>query len=87
MLLRVKKSKKRQKTGVIVLAVKFIKDLESFNEICSQYGVTLPVGTDAQILKQPVTVNGKKIPNRIVYQAMEGCDVPSCLLTAISGIR
>ena len=56
------------------MAVKFIKDLESFNEICSQYGVTLPVGTDAQILKQPVTVNGKKIPNRIVYQAMEGCD-------------
>ncbi len=74
MLLRVKKSKKRQKTGVIVLAVKFIKDLESFNEICSQYGVTLPVCNDAQILKQPVTVDGKKIPNRIVYQAMEGCD-------------
>lgn len=56
------------------MAGKFITDIGSFNSICAENGVKLPVGENADVLKRSVTVDGKKIPNRIVYQAMEGCD-------------
>lgn len=56
------------------MAGKFITDIDSFNSICAESGVKLPVGENADVLKQSVAVDGKKIPNRIVYQAMEGCD-------------
>ena len=56
------------------MAGKFITDIDSFNSICAENGVKLPVGENADVLKQSVAVDGKKIPNRIVYQAMEGCD-------------
>lgn len=56
------------------MAGKFITDIDGFKSICAENGVELPIGDNADILKQSVTADGKKIPNRIVYQAMEGCD-------------
>ena len=47
------------------------KELE---RLCIDAGVTLPVSDDTSVLKAPLTVNGKTVSNRLVYQAMEGCD-------------
>ena len=53
---------------------RLITDRKTFENICAECGVSLPISEDANVLKETVTVNGKIIPNRIVYQAMEGCD-------------
>lgn len=35
---------------------------------------SIPYSNDLSVLSTPVTVSGKTIPNRFVYQPMEGCD-------------
>ena len=47
---------------------------EALDALCREANVTLPYAEDTSILKTPVTVQGRVIPNRIAYQAMEGCD-------------
>ena len=47
---------------------------ETLEALCREANVSLPYAEDTSILKTPVTVQGRVIPNRIAYQAMEGCD-------------
>lgn len=47
---------------------------EMFRSACGQAGVGLPFDTSAAVLAEAVQVSGKRFANRIVYQAMEGCD-------------
>jgi len=42
--------------------------------LCLESGVSLPYTADTAVLSQKLTVKGLTIPNRIAYQAMEGCD-------------
>ena len=47
---------------------------ELFQEQNRELGTQLPFSDDVTVLKQPMTVGGKTIPNRLACQAMEGCD-------------
>lgn len=46
----------------------------AFEKLCVEASVTLPYSEDTSILKTPVQLGTKTAPNRIAYQAMEGCD-------------
>ena len=50
------------------------KSREDLLALQAESGVTLPYDTDISPLAAPITVKGKIFPNRIAYQAMEGCD-------------
>ena len=41
---------------------------------CAEAGVSLPVSDDTSVLTTPVKILNKTVNNRLVYQAMEGCD-------------
>ena len=41
---------------------------------CADAGISLPFLGDLSALKAPLTILGKTAHNRLVYQAMEGCD-------------
>ncbi|MDD6174328.1 MAG: NADH:flavin oxidoreductase [Firmicutes bacterium] len=56
------------------MAQNILMNPESFRAACEQTGVSLPFGASAQALAQPLQVGSKRFANRIVYQAMEGCD-------------
>lgn len=45
-----------------------------FERLCEEAKVTLPYSEDTSILATPIKVKNKTLHNRIVYQAMEGCD-------------
>ena len=47
---------------------------KDFERLCAEAGVTLPFTDDTSALKAPLKILNKTAPNRIVYQAMEGCD-------------
>ena len=46
----------------------------AFEKLCAEASVTLPYAEDTSILKTPVQLGSRTAPNRIAYQAMEGCD-------------
>lgn len=50
------------------------KTLEDFTADLERFKLELPISEDLSLLKAPVTVGGKKIPNRLGIQPMEGCD-------------
>ncbi|MBO5287048.1 MAG: flavin oxidoreductase/NADH oxidase [Clostridia bacterium] len=47
---------------------------EDFLKICEEAGAKFPYSEDVSILGDSIKVADKTIHNRIVYQAMEGCD-------------
>ena len=47
---------------------------ESFHEQNTALGTNLPFSEDVAVLSHPLQVGSKVIPNRLVCQAMEGCD-------------
>ena len=47
---------------------------EAFLKLCEESGTSFPYSEDISCLAKDITIAGKKINNRIVYQAMEGCD-------------
>ena len=47
---------------------------DAFLKMCDEANVTFPYSEDISPLKQKIVVANKTINNRIVYQAMEGCD-------------
>ncbi len=47
------------------------KDLD---RLCAEAGATLPFADNATALNAPITILNKTVNNRVVYQAMEGCD-------------
>ena len=49
-------------------------DFSAFSEQNSQLGTCLPYSENTAILGETVTVGNKIAPNRLVCQAMEGCD-------------
>lgn len=44
------------------------------DRLCEEARVTLPYTEDTSVLATPIKVKNKTLHNRIVYQAMEGCD-------------
>lgn len=47
---------------------------EAFLKLCEESGTTFPYAEDISCLGKETIIAGRKINNRIVYQAMEGCD-------------
>ena len=47
---------------------------EAFLKLCEESGTSFPYSEDISCLSKGIEIAGKKINNRIVYQAMEGCD-------------
>lgn len=44
------------------------------DRLCEEAKVTIPYSEDTSVLATPIKVKNKTLHNRIVYQAMEGCD-------------
>lgn len=53
---------------------KVYSDLEQFKSENSQLNVNLPTSENTSVLKKEFKIANKTIPNRLVCQAMEGCD-------------
>ena len=53
---------------------KVYTSIDAFNEQNLQLGTKLPFAEDTSVLQSYLTVCGKAVPNRLVCQAMEGCD-------------
>ena len=47
---------------------------EAFLKLCEESGTSFPYSDDISCLSNKIEIAGKTINNRIVYQAMEGCD-------------
>lgn len=56
------------------MAGKLITDRKSFDNICTNASVSLPYSEDTRVLNKNLLIGSKTASNRIVYQAMEGCD-------------
>ncbi len=56
------------------MAYSIPQNKDSFLKLCCESGTSFPYSDDISCLAKEITVAGKKINNRIVYQAMEGCD-------------
>ena len=56
------------------MAYSIPQNKDSFLKLCSESGTSFSYSDDISCLAKEITVAGKKINNRIVYQAMEGCD-------------
>ena len=50
------------------------KTKEELFRKCRELGVSIPYAEDYSVLRAPLTVCGKTVPNRIAIQPMEGCD-------------
>ncbi len=53
---------------------KVYTSLEEFSNQNKELGTALPFSQDTGVLKTPLSIGGKEIPNRLACQAMEGCD-------------
>ncbi len=53
---------------------KVYTSIDEFNNQNLELGTGLPFEQDTEILKTPLNICGKTVPNRLVCQAMEGCD-------------
>ena len=53
---------------------KVYTSLEEFSNQNKDLGTVLPFSQDTGVLKTPLSIGGKEIPNRLACQAMEGCD-------------
>ena len=56
------------------MAYSIPQNKDAFLKLCEESGTTFPYSDDISCLSKEITIAGKKINNRIVYQAMEGCD-------------
>ncbi len=56
------------------MAYNIPQNKDSFLKLCEESGTSFPYSEDISCLAKDITIAGKKINNRIVYQAMEGCD-------------
>ncbi|MEG0767537.1 MAG: NADH:flavin oxidoreductase, partial [Clostridia bacterium] len=48
--------------------------LEEIEQKVSELGEWLPFSDKLEILQQPLAIAGRTLPNRIVFQPMEGSD-------------
>ena len=51
-----------------------IRTVQDFFDLCLVTGLKFPYSEDISCLATPLPLGRKAAPNRIVYQAMEGCD-------------
>ena len=56
------------------MTVQVPKNREELLKMQEEAGVVFPHSDDTSVFGEPLTVGGRVIPNRICYQAMEGCD-------------
>ncbi len=56
------------------MAYSIPQNKDAFLKLCEESGTKFPYSDDISCLSKEITIAGKKINNRIVYQAMEGCD-------------
>lgn len=56
------------------MAIGVPKNQEEFIRMCGEVGVHFPFAPTNEALTRPIMVGGKKVPNRLAYQPMEGCD-------------
>lgn len=47
---------------------------DAFLKMCEESGTSFPYSEDLSIFNKEIVIAGKTLHNRIVYQAMEGCD-------------
>ena len=50
------------------------QSLQALQDDMHNMGVTLPCSVDTDVLKQPLKLGDKIVPNRLAIQPMEGCD-------------
>lgn len=56
------------------MAYSIPQNKDAFLKLCEESGTKFPYSDDISCLSKEIAIAGKKINNRIVYQAMEGCD-------------
>ena len=56
------------------MAYSIPQNKDAFLKLCEESGTKFPYSDDISCLSKEISIAGKKINNRIVYQAMEGCD-------------
>ena len=56
------------------MSYQVVQNKETLEKLCKENGVAFPYSDDISILSSPILVGTKTVNNRIVYQAMEGCD-------------
>lgn len=56
------------------MAYQIPQNKEAFLKLCEESGTTFPYSEDISPLSKEIRVGTKTVHNRIVYQAMEGCD-------------
>lgn len=59
---------------MIVIKRAVYQNLEEFQNDNQNLTVSMPVSDDVSVLKSAVKIGEKTVPNRLVCQAMEGCD-------------
>jgi len=48
--------------------------LQEVAQKAHELGVNIPLSENIDVLRQPITVYGREVPNRLAIQPMEGCD-------------
>lgn len=56
------------------MAYQIAQSKEAFLKICEESGASFPYSEDISPLAKEIKIGSKTVHNRIVYQAMEGCD-------------
>lgn len=56
------------------MAYQVIQNRNMLLRTCEESGTSFPYSEDISVLATPIKVGSKTVRNRIVYQAMEGCD-------------
>ncbi len=56
------------------MAYSVSQNKDAFLKMCEESGTSFPYSEDISCLAQKMVIAKKTVPNRIVYQAMEGCD-------------
>ena len=56
------------------MAYQVVQNKEAFLKLCQETGTSFSYSDDISPLSKEIKVGTKTVHNRIVYQAMEGCD-------------
>ena len=48
--------------------------LQEVEQKAKELGVNIPLSENVDVLRQPITIHGREVPNRLAIQPMEGCD-------------
>jgi 2,4-dienoyl-CoA reductase-like NADH-dependent reductase (Old Yellow Enzyme family) len=51
-----------------------VQSLQDFQDMIQSLGLNIPVSQDMEVLKKPISVGTKSLPNALAIHPMEGCD-------------